>query len=89
MARLEKEVESMKARLPPSSEQGRPWWEEHVGVFKDDEAFQEVQKIIQEERRKDYERTIRRIDREEAREKAQKEKAIQGRKKPKPARAKK
>ncbi|HMC88352.1 MAG TPA: hypothetical protein VKI17_02340 [Gemmataceae bacterium] len=51
IARLEKEIERIKARLPDHSE--LPWWQQTAGMFKGDKAFAEIVRLGREIREAD------------------------------------
>jgi hypothetical protein len=50
LSKLEAEVSQLKLSLSASPETIKPWWESVVGVFSDDDAFEEAIAIGREYR---------------------------------------
>lgn len=59
LLRLEADVDELKATLRAQQEPKKPWWEEMVGVFANDPVFEEVDRIVQENREKERKRARR------------------------------
>ena len=55
LARLEREVETIKFRLANGSDQ--PWWRQTMGMFKDDKAFAEIVRLGRKIRQADRKRS--------------------------------
>lgn len=49
---LEEKVECLSQRQETANtEQGRPWWEKHVGAFRDNPMYEEAMQLASEYRR--------------------------------------
>jgi tetrahydromethanopterin S-methyltransferase subunit B len=45
LSKLEAEVDQLKRALLNSATPAKPWWEEIIGIFADDPAFEEAMEI--------------------------------------------
>jgi hypothetical protein len=63
LARLEADVQEIKALLQTQQEPKRPWWEGVVGTFANDPVYEEITKLGLEVREKDREKAKRRLRR--------------------------